>query len=215
MFRGAIFDVDGTILDSMGVWVDMTARFLKGFGIELDETLIDRFRCMTLEMSLPVIVSEFGLDMSEERVFEEFNRMAFEEYTERIPAKAGAAEYIRRLSEAGVKIAVATSGFPEPCKGAFARLGIDKYIDAYAFSKEVGVDKSHPDIYLLAAERIRVTPCDCMVFEDILTGINGAKLAGMHTTAVYDPSNLSETEQLKAAAERYLTDWRELDDFTG
>lgn len=213
MFSGAIFDVDGTILDSMRVWEDMTARFLKKYGIELTAEMVDEFRNMTLEVSLPLIVSTYGLDINEGGVFEEFNRMAFEEYTERVPAKPGAAEYLRRLSDAGVKIAIATSGFPNACQGAFARLGLAQYIDAYAFSSEVKVDKSNPDVYLLAAGRIGVKPADCMVFEDILAGIKGAKLAGMQTTAVYDLSNRAETDALKETADRYITDWSELDDF--
>ena len=213
MFSGAIFDVDGTILDSMRVWEDMTARFLKKYDIELTAEMVEDFRNMTLEVSLPLIVSTFGLDIDENGVFEEFNRMAFEEYTERVPAKPGAAEYLRRLSDAGVKIAVATSGFPDACRGAFARLNISRYIDAYAFSSEVGVDKSNPDVYLLAAERIGVEPAECMVFEDILAGIKGANLAGMQTTAVFDLSNRSETEELRKNADRYITDWSELDDF--
>lgn len=214
MFSGAIFDVDGTILDSMRVWEDMTARFLKKYDIELTAEMVEAYRNMTLEVSLPLIVSTFGLDIDEQSVFEEFNRMALEEYTQRVPAKPGAVEYIQRLSDAGVKIAVATSGFPDACKGAFTRLGIAQYIDAYAFSSEVGVDKSNPDVYLLAAQRIGIEPADCMVFEDILAGIKGATLAGMQTTAVYDLSNRSETDALRQCAGRYITDWSELDDFT-
>lgn len=214
MFKGAIFDVDGTLLDSMDAWEGMTSRFLNRLNIKYDTELVERFRCMTLEQSFAVLAQEYGLGMTAEQIAEEFLDMAVLEYSGSISEKPGAFEYIRRLAEHGVKIAIATSGFCEPCKAAFKRYGIDGCITAYAFSKEVGVDKSNPDIYLLAAERIGVEPCDCMVFEDILMGIRGAKLAGMHTTAVYDDTNRSETDALKAEAERYITDWRELDDFT-
>lgn len=215
MFKGAIFDVDGTILDSMAVWENMTSRFLGRYGVEMTAEMAARFKDMTLEESLPLIISEFGIDMDEKSIFEEFNRMACEEYIKNVPAKPGAAEYIKRIAEHGVKIAIATSGFPEACRGAFERLGIAKYISAYAFSSEVGVDKTNPDIYLLAAKRIGIKIEDCMVFEDIYAGVCGAKRAGAMTTAVFDRSSAAETEQLKKSADRYISEWSELDDFAG
>lgn len=215
MFSGAIFDVDGTILDSLGVWEGMTARFLEKYNIKMSEQMAAEFRNMTLEVSLPYIVSEFKLNIDSKAVFEEFSRMAAAEYTTHVLPKSGALEYIRRISAAGVKIAIATSGFPAACQSAFEKLGIGSLISAYAFSGEVGVDKSHPDVYLLAAQRIGVEPGKCMVFEDLLAGINGAKLAGMQTTAVFDRYNDAETAQLKKRADRYITDWSELNDFAG
>ena len=110
----------------------------------------------------------------------------------------------------GVKIAIATSGYKDLAEAALKRLGMADMIDAYALSCEVGVKKSNPDVYLLAAKRIGVPPEDCMVFEDILIGINGAKKGGMKTTAIYDDLNVDDTEKLKDAADRYIKDWTEL-----
>ena len=208
VFSGAIFDVDGTILDSMQCWENMTKRFLAEHGIGDISEITDNLRNCTLEMSLPLLADACGLDR--ELVRSEFTQMAQDEYAYHIQAKDKAVLYMETLHKHGVKIAIATSGFPDACKMALERLGVMPYITAFAFSGEVGVDKSHPDIYLLAAKRIGVEPKDCMVFEDILAGIRGAKKAGMLTTAVKDDSNLCETEQMKSEADRYITNWGEL-----
>ena len=208
--KGAIFDVDGTILDSMGVWGDVLYRFYEKYGQALDDEKAAQFKEMTLNESLPLINDELGLGMTFEEIYEDFRRMVDVEYERSIPIKPFADEYLKRLHESGVKIAVATSGYEGMCKSAFKRLGILEYIDAYAFSAEVGVNKSKPDVYLLAAQRIGAEPCECTVYEDIVQGINTAKNAGFSTCAVYDDTNRDETQRLKQISDRYITGWSEL-----
>ncbi len=209
-FTGAIFDMDGTLLDSMGVWRDITAKFLQRRGLSLPDTMAQRFRDMTLEESLPLIVEMFQLTDPVEQVFDEFSALAKEEYMHNILFKPYAKAYLEKLRSAGVKIAVATSGYDALCRAALKRLGALDYIDAIALSSEVGVNKGNPHVYLLAAERIGVPPADCMVFEDILLGIGGAKKAGMRTTAVADPSNENEWAALRQAADFSIESWAEL-----
>ena len=96
------------------------------------------------------------------------------------------------------------------CLGALRRLGMLEFVNAFAFSSEVNVNKSNPDVYLLAAKRLDSKPEECMVFEDILMGINGAKRAGMKTTAIYDFTNESDTELLKSTADIYIKTFKEL-----
>lgn len=208
--KGAIFDVDGTILDSMGVWFKVTERFFDAHGLPFTQELADEYKDMTLEESLPNIRTLFGLDMTFEEIFEEFRVMVAEEYRDNIELKKGADRYIKRLHEGGVRIAVATSGYENMCKSAFRRLGILDYIDEYAFSSEVGTNKGSPAIYRLAAERLGVDAGECVVFEDIVKGIASAGKAGFKTCAVYDETNINETEELKRLADRYIVSWEEL-----
>ena len=109
------------------------------------------------------------------------------------------------MHNSGIKIAIATSGYEELCKTAFTRLGVWNYIDACAFSSEVGVNKSNPDVYLLAAKRIGIPPEECTVFEDITTGIGGAKKGGFSTCAIFDETNADETDALKQLSDHYIT----------
>lgn len=210
MFLGAIFDVDGTILDSMGVWKNVTVDFITEYGFSVTDEELAPYTAMTLEESMPIIKQKYGISQSAEELKADFERRIRNAYFYDVREKEGAVEYIRLLKGLGIKIAIATSGYRALCEAAFRRLGLDTLIDAYALSSEVGVNKSNPDIYLLAAERIGVLPEECMVFEDLLAGIYGAKKAGMQTTAIYDFSNESETELLKKSADRYIGGWREL-----
>lgn len=205
--KGAIFDVDGTLLDSMNAWYELIDRFFREHGSVLSDEQQDYFKELTLNESIPMIIDKLGLSVTVDELLEEFKQRMFKEYAENIPPKAGALEYVRSLHDSGVKIAIATSGYEGLCKAAFMRLGVWDCIDACAFSAEVGVNKSNPDVYLLAAQRIGVLPEECVVFEDILRGIGGAKKGGFTTCAVYDDSNANETDTLKQLADYYITDW--------
>lgn len=208
--RGAIFDVDGTLLDSMTVWWDVLIDFFKMHGRELtDDEAID-YKERTLEESIPIMTELLKLDMSKEEVSDRLKEMALVQYEKTLPLKDGAGEYIKKLHDSGVKIAIATSGYEELCRKAFTRLGIWDYIDACAFSSEVGVNKSNPDVYLLAAKRIGIPPKECTVFEDIITGISGAKKGGFKTCAVYDESSADVTDALKQLSDHYITGWKDL-----
>ena len=213
MFLGAIFDVDGTILDSMWVWKNMTANFMKSKNILITEAEIAGFKDMPLEESMLLIKSRFGFSETVDEVKEMFINFCFAEYMENVAPKDGILEYIKRLKQKGVKIAVATSGYREFCEAAMKKFGILEYIDAFAFSSEVGVNKRNPDVYFLAAERIGIMPQACMVFEDILAGILGAKAGGMMTTAIYDESSKEEWEEIKREAQRSILSWRELNEY--
>lgn len=208
--QGAIFDVDGTLLDSMTVWFDITNKFFIKHGLVLTDKQAALYKEMTLEESLPAIIDEYKLDMSFDEIMGEFKKMITEEYLYNVQLKPYAKEYLKQLHDSGIKIAVATSGYEGLCKPAFKRLGIYDFIDAYAFSSEVGCNKGNPDVYLLAAQRIGVKPQSCIIFEDIVLGIDTAKRAGFETCAVYDPTNRDETDALKQLSDHYITGWEEM-----
>lgn len=208
--RGAIFDVDGTLLDSMPVWWRVSEKFFRNHNLDVSCKRFEEYKEMRLEDSLPQIRAEFKIDMTVDDMIDEFRRLAFEEYRDFVQMKPYAKEYMEKLHNEGVKIAIATSGYEGLCRSAFTRLGVWDIIDARAFSDEVGVDKSHPDVYLLAAKRIGVEPSECVVFEDIVKGIEGAKSGGFKTCAVYDESNEEETQTLKSTADRYIKSFKEL-----
>lgn len=208
--QGAIFDVDGTLLDSMTVWWDVLIDFFKSHEKELTAEDAAEYKELTLDESIPVMIKLLNLNMSKEEVSDELKKMIVSKYEHTIPLKKNADDYIKSLHDKGIKIAIATSGYEELCRKAFTRLNIWKYIDACAFSSEVGVNKSNPDIYLLAAKRIGIPPEECVVFEDISAGICGAKKGGFKTCAVYDATNADETEALKQLSDHYITGWKDL-----
>ena len=210
MTKGAIFDVDGTILDSMlllhGVAQRYFEKYKKNFTPELSEKITD----MRLEDSLPLLIDYWKMDMTPEEALQGIKDMMKCEYENTICAKPYVCDYIKSLHEKGIKIAVATSGYIELCSLALKRIGVLEYIDAFAFSWEVNCPKSKPDVYLLAAERIGLEPQDCTVYEDILIGIQSSKKAGFKTCAIDDATNQSDTDVLRSEADIFITSWKEL-----
>ena len=210
MFQGAIFDMDGTILESMGIWQEVTTNFMTSRNLPIIKEDMEAYKEMTLDESMAYIKKKYALSESEKELNNEFNKLVRNAYFYDVQPKPGVREYMKKIKDSGVKIAIATSGYRELCEVAMKRLGMAELIDAYAISAEVGVNKSNPDIYLLAAERIGIAPEKCMVFEDIVMGIKGAKKAGMQTTAIYDEWNKEDSEILKSVADRYIMGWNEL-----
>ncbi len=208
--KGAIFDVDGTILDSMGVWSSVTSSFFKDAGVTLSTEDMMKFQKMSFEESLPVIQQKYLPHLNFEEMLKLFMERISYEYINHIPAKDGVCEYMHKLHNDGVKIAVATSGFKELCFAALKRTGVFDLVDSFTFSSETGKGKTSPDVYLLAAKRICVPPQDCMVFEDILPGIISAKSAGFMTTAIADTTNTHDKERLIQHSDHYITGWKEL-----
>lgn len=208
--QGAIFDVDGTILDSMGTWCSVTGSFFSDMGVKPSDEDAQNFQKMSFEESLPLIQRKYLPHISYEDMFKSFVERISYEYINNIPAKDGVCEYMYKLHNDGVKIAVATSGFKELCFAALKRIGVFDIIDSFTFSSETGKGKTSPDVYLLAAERIGISPHECMVFEDILPGIISAKSAGFMTTAIADVANVHDTERLIQHSDHYITGWKEL-----
>lgn len=208
--KGAIFDVDGTILDSMSVWEKVCEDFFAMHGRIIDDETKFKIKEMQLEESFPYLIDLWSLDIDVTDSINTMREMIKNEYEKNIPAKPYVCEYIKKLHNDGVKIAIATSSYKELLEGAFKRLGIWDLIDAFAFSTEVGCDKSNPDVYLLSSQRIGVSPEDCLVYEDIVAGIKGAKKGGFKTCAVYDKTNEQETDILKEAADIYINCWSQL-----
>lgn len=207
---GAIFDIDGTILDSMTVWVDITNEFFRDNGVVISPEENLRYQEMAFEESLMAIHKNFLPQMTVDEMFADFRRRAYEAYAKTLPAKPYVTDYIKKLHQNGVKLAVATSGFAELVHPMLRRLGIFECFSAFSYSAEVGCSKSSPDIYLLSAERLGLRSADCTVYEDIITGIISAKSAGFKTVAVADPTNAHETDRLKQCSDRYITGWDEL-----
>lgn len=208
--KGAIFDVDGTVLNSMTVWLDITNEFFDEHGVKITKEENLSYQSLSFEESLLEIQRVYLPQMSVEDMLAEFSRRAAEKYANDLPAKPYACEYIKKLHSDGVKLAVATSGFGELVRAAFERLGIYDLFEVFAYSSEVGCSKSSPDIYLLAAKRLGLEPSECTVYEDIITGIESAKSAGFMTVAIEDTTNVGDKERLIQCSDRYITGWNEL-----
>lgn len=204
MGKGAIFDVDGTLLDSMPIWEDAGARFLAGLGIRAQENLGDIMFRMSLDEGAAYLKNAYGLDMSEEEVKAGVLGVIRDFYVSQVQPKAGVREFLKELSSRNIPMYIATSSNREHIRAAFERLGLYEYFDGMITCEEAGAGKSKPTIFLLAAQRMGLAPQDIFVFEDVIHAVRSAGSAGFVTVGVYDKASEPDNEAMRAESSIYL-----------
>ncbi len=205
LIRGAIFDLDGTLLDSLGVWGEVDRRFFERRGLKMPPDYQATIKGLSFIDTARFTKRLLGLSESPEEIAMEWHKDVVDEYALSVPLKPGAGEYLRLLADKGVKLAVATTSREELFVPCLKRNGVWDLFSACATTDETGENKSTGRVYRLAAERLGLEPQDCAVFEDILSGITGAKNTGFCTVCVYDPVNLDEWEALTQASDHAIT----------
>lgn len=208
--KGAIFDLDGTILDSSWVWEQVDMTFLGDRGFEVPDDYVEAISPLGAEKAAVYTVERFGLNENPADLVREWFDMAKKEYHSRVVCKPYAISYIKKLHDRGVKMAVATSSDRELFLPTLEREGILKYFDDIVTVNEVERGKGFPDIYEEAARRINLEPKDCVVFEDILTGISGAKKGNFNVVAVRDENSVQYMDKIKRLADYYIECYSEL-----
>ncbi|MFT3952265.1 MAG: HAD family phosphatase [Oscillospiraceae bacterium] len=209
-FKGIIFDLDGTLVDSPHVWQHIDAVFLGKRGLAVPENYFAEVCAMNFSQAADYTIARFGLDDKPEDVVREWFDLAIDEYRHNIPLKPHAAEFLRALNAAGIKIALATAAAPALFEAVLKNHGVYDLFDAFASTGEVARGKGFPDVYILAAERIGLAPADCAVFEDIREGIQGAKDGGFVSVAVLDASARACWDALKTEADYWISSYAEL-----
>ena len=183
--KGAIFDLDGTLFDSLWVWEEIDLRFLSKRGIAVPPDYSQSIGALSFRQTAEYTVQRFKLAETPESLMQEWMEMSREAYANEIRLKKGAKEFLIRLKEMGVKLAVATSSTPDLYVPALINNGIYELFSAVV-DTTTERSKDHPDIYLAAAKKLGVSPAECAVFEDLPVAVDSAKRGGFFTVAVYD-----------------------------
>lgn len=207
---GAIFDMDGTILDSIGVWDKIDSDYLSARGIEVPEDYARTISSMTSIECARYSKSRFNLPDSEEELIAEWEERALYEYKNNLSLKPGAKEYIEKLKGEGVKIALATSSSKKLYEAAMKHCGIFDLFDAFLSTDETKCGKGEKDVYIKAAELLGVPIEDCVIFEDVPHAVIGAKKSGARVYAVYDGRWRDDEEMLVNIADGYIKSFNEL-----
>ena len=203
-YQGAIFDLDGTLLDSMGVWKEVDAAFLKKRGWEVPPDYQEAITPMGFQKAAEYTIERFGFPETPEELIAEWYDLALTAYTENVQLKDGAKEYLESLKKRGIPMAVATSSDPRLFQPALKRNGIDSFFQAFVTVRDVARGKGFPDIYERAAHLISCRPEECVVFEDILAGLHGARMGGFASVAVFDVHSVQAEEKLMEASDRFI-----------
>jgi HAD superfamily hydrolase (TIGR01509 family) len=208
-FDAAIFDLDGTLIDSLGMWENLDREFLAKRGIRATPEYTAAVTAMSFLEAAEYTVRRFGFRETPEELAAEWNELVRDEYAHRIGLKPHAREYLEFLKRRGKTLGVATA-LPEGLYGpVLEHNGVAGFFRAFASVHEVGRGKGFPDVYLLAARRLGTPPERCVAFEDVEPALRGAKAAGMTAVGVYDAHSGDEAE-MRAAADRYIRDFAEL-----
>lgn len=208
--KAVIFDMDGTIIDSMWVWKKVDEDFLAKRNISATFNIQERIEGLSFVDAARYFKKAFSLEEKIEDIMDEWTEMVKHYYSDIIPLKKGAFVFIESLKSSGIKIGLATSNSRELTESVLKRTGILSFFDIVVTGSEVDREKCFPDIFLKTAEGLNVSPLDCLVFEDTLAGVTGAKKAGMTVTAVYDEYSLSLKEELMRMADRYINNFEEI-----
>lgn len=208
--KAAIFDLDGTLLDSMGVWDQVDIDFLAKRGIEVPADYMGKVAAMQFRQIAEYTIARFGLPDTPEALMQEWDDMARVAYSTVVEAKPHAVEYLSYLKRSGAKLAVATSLPPALREPAMKHVGIFDYFDQIVSVDDANdVGKDRPDVFLLAAGRLGVVPEQCTVFEDLLVAMRSAKSVGMRVWAIHDDSSDGDWPDIRGLADGVLFDFSE------
>lgn len=207
MIKGIIFDVDGTLLDSMHIWGELGKRYLASVGIEAKPGLAKNLFPMSLDESSAYLKKEYNLPYSVERITEDTINILEDFYKYEAKPKEGAVEFIRQMQDKHIPMAIATSGDRRILGTALERLGISTCFSVILTCSDLKTNKREPTIYLRAAELLGTKPEETAVFEDVLHAIKAARSAGFVTYAIEDKFSEQDSEEIKKTAKYYLPDF--------
>lgn len=204
---GAIFDMDGTLTDSMFVWKDIGRRYLISCGITPRETLLQDIKNKSMWQVADYFMNEYGMKKTHEEIYEGIDALVEPIYREEVLAKDGVLLLLERLKARGVKMCVASATDRPLAEMVLAKTGLIDYFSEIFTCNMVGAGKDNPLIYEKALEHLGTPKDETLVFEDALYTIKTAKNAGFTVVGVYDASADRHTDEIKALVDFYITDY--------
>lgn len=205
-----IFDMDGTLIDSNGIWRDVDIAFLARRGLPYTHEYYEGV-AHTVFPKAAVFTKEYcHLAESTEEIMAEWMEMAGDLYTTSVPVKPGVVAYLEKCRAAGERMAVLTSSVPAHCHAALTHLGLKPYFEHIYFAQELGMDKKEPAIYLKTAELLGVAPEECTIFDDSIAACRSARAAGMTVVGVYDEFFHVSWEEMQTVCHRCIRSFEAL-----
>lgn len=208
--QAVIFDLDGTIADSMQVWTNIDIKFFESRDLDFPDDLQTSIEGMSFTETAAYFIQRFNLPETVEELKETWGAQAIDEYREHVKVKEGVVDFLAYLKENGIKTGIATSNSRGLVDAFLTANALTEYIDQIVTSCEVCAGKPAPDVYLKAAELLEVSPSCCLVFEDVPMGILAGKNAGMKVCAVEDAYSLRFTDTKKELSDYYIRNFNEI-----
>jgi len=202
-----IFDMDGTLVDSMWVWNEIDKEYLSKHNLDVPPSLNNDIAHLSFNEVAVYFKTAFNLPYDVDEIKQHWNDMAYEAYCNKVKLKPGVKEFLNSLRKSNIKIALATSNNHLLLEACLKANGIYEYFDTITLTNEVKRGKDFPDVYLLTASKLGVSPTNCVVFEDLLPAVQGAKKAGMKVIGVYDDHSTDQHSAMKSLADDFIVDY--------
>ena len=210
VIKGAIFDIDGTLLDSMPVWENAGARYLATLGIEARSDLKERLDALSLPEGALYMQKEYKLSVTTEEILEGVNQVVKDFYFKEAVLKPGVCDLIQKLKKNQVRLIIATATDAEMAKAALIRNDIWKDFDGMITCEEAGAGKTSPKVFELAREHLQTKKEETWVFEDSLYAVKTASGAGFPVCSIYDAYSRDNTEEIRTFSDIYVKDFYEI-----
>lgn len=202
--KAAIFDVDGTLLDSMPVWNDIGERYLSSLGLKSRPETKEALHSVSLEQGAAYLKETYGLEQTIPEIIKAVLKIVEDFYKYEAVLKPGVKETLEWLETKGIKMAVATSGNKDLAEAALKRNDVAHYFGRIFTCTEIGAGKDKPDIYLTAAAFLGSEPEETIVWEDAFHAAQTAKTAGFVVLGVYDESSRDAVPEMKEICDEYF-----------
>ncbi len=206
---GAIFDMDGTLTDSMFIWEDLGKRYLISCGKIPQDNLREAIKDLTMGETIDYIKNLYGLTQTDEEIYKGLNDLLIPMYRDEVLPKEGVSLLLESFKERGVKMAVASATDEHIVKMVLEKNGLLKYFSEVFTCTGVGAGKEEPLIYEKALEFLGTPKNETVIFEDAIYAIRTARKANFPIAAVYDDSQITYQDEIKALSDFYITDYRE------
>lgn len=200
-----LFDMDGTLIDSNGIWKDVDTEFLARRGLPYTQAYYEGVAHTIFPLAAKFTKEFCHLPESEEEIMAEWMELAGDLYAGSVPEKPGVRAFLERMRARGERMAVVTSAVPVHCRSALTHLGLLPYFERIFFAQELGMEKKTPELWKKVAAELGAAPEACTLFDDSVEAIRGAKAAGMHTVGVADPYFASCAGEMAQTCEKFVS----------
>ncbi|HJA62589.1 MAG TPA: HAD family phosphatase [Candidatus Intestinimonas stercoravium] len=204
-----LFDLDGTLIDSNGIWEDIDLQFLGRHGLVPTEEYAQTVGHSIFPIAAQFTRDYYHLDMEPEAIMAEWMEGAGDAYAA-VDMKPGALAFLRRCRDAGERMALVTACVPTLCRTALARHGLEPFFEDVIFAQEMGLEKRDPEVFRRTAERLGVDPAACTLYEDAPANCASAKSVGIAVVGVYDYFYAKYREEMERICDRYIESFEAL-----